>query len=141
MHKPSILIALTGLLLVGCETGTVVESESEFSDRGLTHHRMDLVLKDIPLPADYTLTSTSFGHGSPTFRYGELNYSGPLMVDELFFYYQRAMGLEGWSSISQNQGETQGRMAFEKEAELCTILIKEGGRGSDMRIIIEQKKT
>lgn len=128
-------------LLGGCQSSGVVESEPMFSNIGLTHHRKDLVLKDIPLPDNFTLLSESFFYATPSFRYGELLYRGNLSVDDLYFYYKKQMEAMGWSSNSLKQFETNARLSFSKGEESCTILLKEGSTMSDMKIIVEQKKS
>jgi hypothetical protein len=136
-----ITLLLVLFLLGGCQSTGVVESEPLFSDVGLTHHRKDLILKDIPLPDDFVLLPESFFYATPSFRYGELLYRGNLSVDDLYFYYKKQMGSMGWSAQSLKQFETNARLSFNKGGENCTILLKEGVSMSDMKIIVEQKKS
>lgn len=134
-------LALLIFTLVGCQSTGVVDSEPLFSNIGLTHHRKELVLKDIPLPQDFVLQKDSFYYATPSFRYGELLYRGNLSVDDLYFYYKKQMLAMGWETKSLKQFETNARLSFHKEDELCTILLKEGSSMSDMKIIVEQKKS
>jgi|SaaInlStandDraft_1057018.scaffolds.fasta_scaffold24336_3 hypothetical protein len=128
-------------LLGGCQSSGVVDSEPLFSNIGLTHHHKELILKDIPLPEDFVLLPDSFYYATPSFRYGELQYRGSLSVDDLYFYYKKQMVSMGWESQSLKQFETNARLSFSKGEEACTILLKEGSSLSDMKIIVEQKKS
>jgi hypothetical protein len=127
--------------LTGCETTGVVDPEPSFSDLGLTHHRRDVVLRDVPLPGDFVMLPNSFFHGSEGgFRYGEFLFHGQLSVDDLFFYYKKQMLANGWREDSLKQFETNARMAYLKNGEKCTILLREGVNLTEMKIIIEQLK-
>ena len=132
-------LALT-LGFTGCETTGVVEPEPAFSDIGLTHHRKDLVLKDVPLPEDFLMSPGTFFHGTDNFRYGELMYQGNLSVDDIFFYYKKQMPSHGWKEVSLKQFETNGRLAYTKNGEKCTILLREGATMTEIKIIVEQIK-
>jgi hypothetical protein len=131
----------SAVLLTGCESNGVVPSEPAFSNIGLTQHRQDLVLKDIPLPEDFALCPGSFCHGTDSFRYGEFQYQGQLSIDDVYFFFQKQMQAHGWQEMSMKQFETNARLAFTRHGEMCTILLREGAELTEMKIIVEQKKS
>jgi hypothetical protein len=141
MKLSTFMIPLVLILgFTGCETTGVVEGEPAFSDIGLTHHRKDLVLKDVALPEDFVMVPGTFFHGTENFRYGELMYQGNLSVDDIFFYYKKHMPTHGWKENSLKQFETNARLAYSKNGEKCTILLREGASMTEIKIIIEQIK-
>jgi hypothetical protein len=135
----SILALFLAFVSSGCQA--VVSPNRSFSDVGLTYHREDVVLKDIPLPEDFVALEGSFCYGSEAFRYGEFVYRGLLSVDDLFYYYKEQMPRQNWETVSSQQFETHARIKFQNNYELCTILFREGDQSTDIKIIVEQKKS
>jgi len=134
-----LLLSFSALITSGCQA--VVSQHGKFTDVGLTYHRDDIALKDVPLPEDFVILEGSFCYGTEAFRYGEFVYRGLLSVDDLFYYYKDQMPGQNWVPVSSQQFETHARMKFEKPSELCTILFREGDQGTDVKIIVEQKKS
>ena len=134
-----IVLSWVAFVSSGCQA--VLRPLGSFSDVGFTYHREDIVLKDIPLPQDFMALEGSFCYGSEAFRYGEFVYRGLLSVDDLFFFYKEQMPGQNWIPVASQQFETHARMKFENASELCTILFREGGESTDIKIIVEQKKS
>ena len=142
MQKILLFSLLASLvLLTGCQNRVLVDSTPAFSNVGLTQNRRDLVLKDVPLPEDFAMCPGSYCHGTDSFRYAELEYQGQLSIDDVFFFYQKQMPAHSWRESDAKQFETNARMVFEKNGEICTILLREGKDMTEMKIIVEQKKS
>ena len=128
-------------LLTGCQNRVIVDSTPAFSNVGLTQNRRDLVLKDVAIPEDFAMCPGSYCHGTDSFRYAEMEYQGQLSIDDVYSFYQKVMPNHGWNELEAKQLEGTARMVFEKKGELCTILLREGKEITEMKIIVEQKKS
>lgn len=130
----------TAFLFSGCNSG-IVASIDPFSNIGGTYHNKDLVLRDVALPQDFVILEDSFCHGTQTFRYGEFLMRGELSVEDVFFYYKKQMPANYWTEVTAQSFETSARMIFQKNDDKCTILCKEGKQLTELKIIVEQKKS
>lgn len=138
----SILLLTLLFFFSACQTSTVVEeSHGMFSNIGLTFENKSLVLKDVPLPQDFVMHGDSLCYGTKTFRYGEFLFRGTLSVDDIYFYYRKQMPTYGWDEDTSKIFETNAKLTFENRSELCTILCREGQQLTEVKIIIEQKKS
>ena len=138
----SFLTAALALSLTGCQTPPgVVEGEPAFSNVAMTHHRKDLVMRDIPLPDLFEMQEDSIIHGTTSFRYGELSYLGAVSLEDVFNFYKKQMLFNHWVEGSVRKFESNARMAYSKGDEICTILIRENIDITELKIIVEQKKS
>ena len=137
LQKMLVLLGMAPLFLAGC----VGERIDPFTNMGGTFEKRETVLKDIPLPQDFEMIEGSFCHGSETFRYGEFLLQGRLSVNDLIFYYKKHMPARNWTEVSSEDRSVNARLRFEKEDEFCTILCKEGQKMTEIKILVEQKKS
>lgn len=140
----SFFAGLVAFSLSSCQAPTppgVVEGEPAFSNVALTQQRMDIVLRDIPLPKLFTMLPESFCHGTESFRYGELSYIGVVPLDDVFDFFKKQMLFNRWTEGSVRKFDSNARMAYSKNGETCTILIRENIDHTELKIIVEQKKS
>lgn len=138
-----LLSVLVAIGLSSCQSPSgVVEGQPKFSNYALTHHRKDIVLRDIPLPELFAMTEDSFCHGTGSFRYGEFSYEGTVSLDEVFEFYKKQMRFNRWNEGSVRKlNDNSARLAYSKGSEACTILIRENVDNTDLKIIVEQTKS
>ena len=137
VHVNLLIVLLAAVFISGC----AVENVEPFTNVGGTFEKKDTVLKDIPLPQDFTLIEGSFCHGTENFRYGEFLLQGQLSVNDLVFYYKKHMPARNWSQVNSMDRSANASMRFEKDDEYCTILCKEGQKSTELKIVVEQRKS
>jgi hypothetical protein len=134
------LILLLLLICVGCQDKFVVKDNTELYAKAGIFNNKQLVLKDIPLPKDCHMAKNSISHGTEYYRYGEFNFSGSIGVEDIYVYYKEQMPTFFWKELSADIFETSASLKYQNENELVTILCRELDQGSEIKIIVEQKK-
>ncbi len=126
----------------------MLSEKQSFSNLGGTQQQKSLALRDVPLPRDFELLETaedhpigSFWHATQTFRYGEFVLEGSEPVPQIVAFYRRQMPSGGWKENEYQDLEAAARMRYESKDELCTVLIRDLGQKTQVKITIEQKKS
>lgn len=139
MKQLFLLLALC--FCVGCQQELIVVEDKLLIKEAGTFNNKIVVLENIPLPNDSYLSKKSFCHGTEAFRYGEFTFRGALSVDDVFYYYKEQMPSFAWKEIEASNYETHASLRYEDKDELVTVLCKEVSEGTDIKIIVEQKKS
>ncbi|MBF0243731.1 MAG: hypothetical protein HQL31_00475 [Planctomycetes bacterium] len=138
MRCASLIILV--LLSVGCESSFFVASRGTIRDEGLTYHNPKIVMRDIPLPKDFCITSGSFCYGTEYFRYGEFHVQGKGNLEDVTLFFRQQLSANQWTETNSQSMETTAWLKCEKNNEELLVNCKEQKELIEIRIVVSGKK-
>lgn len=95
-------------------------------------------LRDIPLPQGFRLADKSSEEwASGPIRFVRHRYEGGAGAKELYEFYRSEMPLVRWSPVEENLLHGRRRLRFQREGEVCDVMIEARSQGFSRKVVAE----
>ncbi len=127
-----LIVALSALAVTGCGDRKK-EKVSRLGPRDMPY------LTGVAVPEGFRLDDQmSEDYETGGVRYARHNYTGSADIHAIRTFYREQMPLLGWNRVSDQQVKERITIRFEKQKEVCTVEIEEGGLGrTKIQIIVK----
>lgn len=144
-----LILAVMGIVLIGLDAGCAPTASTEplgsqvagapADQAPLAGHKIRAIA-DLPVPANMKIKkSVSDSYEGAGTRDVDYTYTGRVDIRRVHRFYREQMPLNRWQMLNDNYSQGEYWMTFQKNKELCTVIIRKSAIfWTEVRLRIQQ---